>query len=319
MIYGFDQWVFESKGFPESLVSPSDHVYNFLLSKVNWWFNKKNKEDYSEKFIIDWRKIEEKNLDFPIKKIKIKFSINILDKSAPKYITASAFFYRGDLPKKYVLNILDSLSEIERNDVTPSIDINIDIGENQKINMEKMKGELNSSIRHELTHLYQMFKIRKKYGKNKGVWRNNPITWDLAVLGHEQSKTFSDLLDITYFLITREEFDASLAEVTVGDNVRVQSKRKLINKFKEISPEKLIKLVRREMEEFYPDSDLEDIPKVFLEEYEKDCRKHRISPLKWALKLRNKNFDGFITSLLDIVKFKGDKWMKKSNKIQYGE
>ena len=117
--------------------------------------------------------------------------------------------------------------------------------------------------------------------------------------------------------MTREEFDASLAEVATGKNGRVDRKKRLIKKYSSIDSKWMIDQIRNEMDEFYPDVKLEEIPKIFLEEYEKDCKKHRVRPLKWALKLRNKSFDNFVLSILDIVRFRGSKWIKKANKIEF--
>jgi hypothetical protein len=210
------------------------------------------------------------------------------------------------------------MSSIERGESIPSMDIKVFMDRKKyKDDVVRLKNNLKALIRHEMTHLYQSFKIRLRTKKNISVWRNTPISWDINFIDYNKSETFNDLFYIAYYLMTREEFDASLSEVTVGRNGRVQRNKRLIKKFSKLNPALMVRNIREEMKEFYPKDNLEEIPKIFLEEYEKDCKKHKIQPLKWALKLRNKSFDDFVIAIQDIVKYRGEKWLKKANKIEY--
>lgn len=322
MLLRFDQFLNESSGFSNSLVAPSNFIYNFISSKIDWWVGRRGPANYSENFVFFEDDFDfEKNPDFPIRRFKLSLNIKVVSSSPislgrPILVSGAALFYKGELKN-------EESSDIENGEAIPNMEVTLYmIKDRYMMDLPKMRKNLKALIRHEMTHLYQYFKVKIRTKRNKSAWRNTPISWDLKFISQfDDSKTFADLLDVAYFLMTREEFDASLAEVTAGSSERVDRKKDLMSKFIKMDPDWMVGQIRNEMDSFYGDLDiddmLEEVPKIFLEEYEKDCNIHKVKPLKWALKLRNKTFDQFILAMLDIVKYRGEKWLKKASKIEY--
>ncbi len=314
MILNFSDFnLLESKGIPNSLIKPSDFIYNFISDKIDWWVGRKGPANYSEEFVFSSDEFGfEEDPDFPIKRFKLNLQILLVKYPPNPMITGSAPFYKGSRTLKNVSWSPGQLSsDVERGKAIPAMQITINMYGDYKSDVIRIKNNLKALIRHEMTHLYQNFKANHN---RRWAWRNSPISWDLGIIHDYNSNTFFELLNIAYYLMTRTEFDASLAEVSAGKSGRVDQKKRLINKFLKIDSEKIVGQIRNEMS---GDHDLEEIPLIFLENYERDCKKHKIQPLKWALKLRNKSFDQFVLAIHDIVKFKGNLWLKKASKIEY--
>lgn len=316
MVHDFEKWmILESRGFPESLIGISNFLFNFISSKVDWWVSRKGPANYSEEFVF-WEDDFDfkKNPDFPIKRFKLDLEILVVNENPQRLVSGVSVFFKDDIP--FNPNLIGGTSLIERGEVIPNLYISIKMDRGNYMNdIKRMKNNLKAIIRHELIHFYQSFKIKKAGNRNISPWRNTPISKGIREINDYGSDTFDDLLHISYFLMTREEFDASLSEITAGESGRIKKNRRVIKSLSKISPEVLIKRIRNEVN--CSELDLENIPINFLKNYEKNCKKHKINPIKWVLKLRNKGFDDFVSSLLDIVKFRGEKWMKKANIIKY--
>ena len=308
MVLKFSQFIFDSRGFSSSLDDVCDKVYNFICDKIDRWLETEG-DDYSESFTITGFK---KNDDFPITKLKLKLEIQSVNS---KTISGGqAIPYEGtdgfesELP----------LSSVKNGFVIPSLKINIDVNyKSYGKSILNLKLDLKSIVKHEMTHLYQWYKERISTGSNKSNLRNTSLSRELGFFNfYDNCQTFSDLLDVLYYLMTREEFDASISEV--HENApRIKKLKKIVKEFIDVDPKVVIDKINEEMIDCYPITNVEEIPKIFLEQYEDECTEHGVKPLKWALKLRNKTFNEFLFALLDIVKYRGNKWIKKYNKISW--
>jgi len=93
MIFNFSDFsLFESRGFPKSLINPSNFIFDFISSKIDWWVNRKGPANYSEEFVF-WEDEFgfEKDPDFPIKRFKLKLKILVDDKLDLKTISGLLF------------------------------------------------------------------------------------------------------------------------------------------------------------------------------------------------------------------------------------
>ncbi len=121
---------------------------------------------------------------------------------------------------------------------------------------------------------------------------------------------------VSYTLLTKDEFSASMAELTSNNSINNNQNLKLIKKILSRSRNEFMEDVRLDLLESYPNIDLEKIPLQFKSEYEQRFKDIRVNPPKRIEKLGRLNFNEFIGSLYDIVDRKSKIISRKLGKIQ---
>lgn len=294
--------VFEGYSFPGSMIPLNNWLENFVISKFKWWIERKRLVNYTENFVFYPDDINiPKNDDFPFARFKLK----LLFRVTPDQWAGKGFAYAFKGPNQ--IDIDCEHSQYNRGRIVPSMEIHLS-SNNRVVEVEEMIQNIKTTLRHELLHIYQFYK-RKKNGVDYSagsIGRALIGTWN-----HIGPGKLTELLYISYFMMIKDEFFASLAEYTLDvpnseRNISKEECYKILNTPKNV----YLKEIKNDIE------DPESIPRIFLRAYIES----------WPSRFLNRNiidkcidFDTFINFIYDETKKNLPHWLKKTNKIKFSK
>lgn len=292
---------FEIYSFPDSLSELNGWIDAFVIDKFKWWSNRRSLANYTEDFVFYIEDMGiEMSEDFPVTKMKISLSFTIRsDKDWGATGMAYDFKRKGDIDVDCVL------SEYRYKELVPSMKINI--YSNKNIDTDDIIQHAKSSIRHELTHLYEFFKIKKSGGNPKYIGDMSQSIIDVMIKIDKSPLT--DFLFVCYFLSSRAERSAVLSEYTIDD---IPFKDRGIR-----SSDTISKIMSTPKDEYISsisyESPKDKVYKIFMESYK----------ALWPPRKRSKavmkceDYDSLIDHMYNETIKNLPKWIKKLNKIKY--
>jgi len=297
---------FELYSFPNSMIELNSWVEKFVIEKFYWWINRENLSRYNETFVIyaeDMDMVPPR--DFPLSRIKIDLLFTVR-KDDEWGVTGHAhdFKRKGDVDVECVM------SEYKYGDLVPSMGIQI-YSKSDVIEVEDIIQSLKSSIRHELTHLYELFQIKK--AGHKSPWTGDISNAIINTLTLINKGVVEDFMFLAYYMTSDIERSASLSEYTI---------KEIPFEHRSIKSEGMIKKIMKVPKNIFINNLKSNLTKS-----EQDKVYNRfISSYKeqWSFRKRNKrvirkciDFDSFIEYLYDETMKNLPKWRKKLNKIKY--
>lgn len=295
-------YLFEGYSFPESIIPLNNWIEDFVVSKFRWWISRKKFNSYSEDFVFYPEDMNiPYNQDFPMSRFKLKLIFEI----TPDKWSGSGYAYAFKSPGQVDADC--SQSQYNRGKIVPSMEIHLSSNK-EVIEVGEMIQYIKVTMRHELLHLYQFYK-KKKRGID--CYPGSIGEALIGTLNYIGPGKLNELLFLAYFMMIKDEFFASLSEYTLD----------IPNSEREISEEQCYKILNTPKDKYLQEieDDLEYpeiIPKIFLKSYIKTC------PPKFLNRsIINKciDYETFINFIYDETKKNLPHWLKKINKIKFSK
>jgi len=306
--------LFEEYLYPDSLIPISDILTKFVYEKFMWWYNRKGIANFSDNYTLYMDDFDEdipKNDDFPLRVLRLKTKFVVL-KDCPNtgtYGFASWFREKGDPDINF------SQSYIYRGKINASMECNVHLG--NSFEPDFLKNRIDQVIRHELLHLYYFYKkIKKGYKINKDYISNLFLELSYSFTHVELLCNFLQ----TCYMFTKET--EKLSRLTMASSNGVTT-RKDVKAYYII--ENIFKY-ENDFENFYNELDkqmrrkgyteLDNFPKLFLEEYIENYDKKVPDSIKGIDKL---TFKEFVRKFFNMIMRHKKEFLKKLDKEIYSK
>ncbi len=318
MVINFEEYSLNEKfGFPDSLEPVVSVLTEYMIDKMNWWTNRKGVANYTDSHHFDMRDFDPSiisNKDFPLAHINLKFSI-VKGGATRTGIAGFAYPFK---PKRY--NDVDyDYSRIYRGKINMFLEFKTHIL-GKSIQIGKLREEAHTVIRHELQHMYETYqKLIRGVDMNQDSTVTN-FNWVLLFDVYDRYKkciTFRRFFYLFYSISHEKEFNAFMSEFTSGkvktiEEITAGNKAMVILKYDNF--DKLYDEILKEFEKYYPNVDVESLPKYIIEETTKSIKDLKVGIPNW-LKEYDKDFKGFLYQMWKRIQLKKEKFIKKSSKI----
>jgi hypothetical protein len=306
----------EKFGYPDVISPVKDYLTNFVIDKFNWWLKRKGLANYQEYFVIDTDDIDpniKNDKDFPLS--LIRFKLNIVREKNISAVT-------GGTPPYKIKRQIDTESyynKIYRGKIYASLILKIHTGF-RTIEVERIKEKIETNLIHELQHIYSGFKkfskgIPPKQNVKGSIFSNVLIN---LVSRYWNANTFGEFIEAYYPFTSKTEMDAFISEFS-SKNIKhikeITGHNNTMNYIK-MDFNEIISKIEKEFKKYYPNVNLDEIPKKLVREVILAWEYFRIEPQDW-IKNYNKDFRGFIKVLHDDMRRKSKRFIIRKNKAFY--
>lgn len=324
MIIKFEEYSLNEKlGFPDSLDPVVKFLTDFMIDKLNWWTYRKGIANYTDDFHFDMSDVDPSivsNKKFPLAHINLKFSIikGTPPKTPRTSISGAAFPFKG----KNDTDVDYQTTRLYRGKINMFLEFKANIV-GKSIQIGKLREEAHTVIRHELQHVYEDYQ-KMRHGVD--LMKDNAVpnfNWTLMFDlfdNYPKCIKFRRFLYLFYSISHEKEFNAFMAEFTSGKVKTIEeitAGNRAMDILKYDSFDKIYNEIMAEFKRYYPNADLESIPKFVVNTTAKGIKSLKVEIPRW-LKEYDKDFRGFLYQIWKRIQLKKKKFIKKSSKIFYG-
>ena len=312
MIKRFDTFINEEYAFPTWVETIRDYLVKIVYDKFDMWLNRKNPANYKDEFIIHMADTDIPfNKDFPLAVVTL--SMKITRDRIFSGAGGTADSYRS----KYTVKDWNEYSHIYRGKIYTRIGIDIWTGK-KSIEIEKIKDRIESTMTHELEHVYQGYK--------QGIKGINPrnilpltvfanYTTDLMDI-YPKCDMLRDLLMAYYPFVSAHEHDALMSEF----NTKAYKSKSEVRgfdtllKIRKMDFDTLYNKILKEFKRYYSSVDVEKIPGEVMKKFRYGLGYFKLKQPQWTEKY-DTDFKSFLKLMYDKIIKEAPKFIKKSDKV----